>query len=98
MKKIIFSLIIVLGLTGCSYDRSPLLNTTDLNKVDFSTINSMKRGESCSSRILFFIGPFGSQEIVKAATSAKISKVEFVDYKTTSYVVYTKSCVIVYGK
>lgn len=98
MKKIILSLLVVFGLSACAFDRTPVLNTADVTKVDFSRVSSMKKGTSCSNTVLMFIGPFGSQEITKAAQSANISKVEILDYKTTAYgPFFAKSCIIVYG-
>ncbi|MFV0625748.1 MAG: TRL domain-containing protein [Alphaproteobacteria bacterium] len=96
MKKIFLSLAILLGTSACSYDRTPLMNTSDLSRVDFSKISEMKKGEDCSTTVLFF-GPYGDRSIVNATKKARISKVEVVDYTANSYIFSSQSCVVVYG-
>ena len=100
MKKILLALILVilLGVSGCSLARSPVTNTVDLTKIDFSNAESLQESEACATYILGFIGPIGDAKIIDAIKSANIKKVYAVDYKSGFYVLFSQSCVVVYGE
>ncbi|MDR1360726.1 MAG: TRL-like family protein [Rickettsiales bacterium] len=98
MKKILI-LTGALALGACTVQTTPAVNTTDLNKVEFSKISEMKRGESCHKKFLLVFGPFGTQSIARATEKGEISKVNFVDYSATvAFPFYADNCTVVYGE
>jgi len=97
MKKLLICALLIAGLSACAYDRTPLVNYADITKVDFSNASSFKEGSDCATTILWF-GPFGSQNVIKAAKDGNISKVEVVDYELNNYILFGRGCVIAYGK
>jgi hypothetical protein len=96
MKKALLILVTTLVISGCSINSRNGVNTSDLNNVDFT--KDFKSGDACEFRFLIFFGPFGDASVVKAAKSADITKVDLVEYKSTSYIVFGKSCTIVHGE
>jgi len=97
MKIGILFALVTLSFAGCTAISTPVLNQVNLSESDFSKVDSMKRGEDCSSYVLFF-GPFGSQSLRTAVRNGKISHVKAVDEEVSTYVVYSKSCIIAYGE
>ena len=95
-------LIAVIGLAflalGCSTQYSPAINSVDLTKVDFTNAKSFKKGEACGIYLLGLFGPFKQARIIDAIKSANIKKVSAVDYRYAYYVLFSKSCVVVYGE
>ena len=95
-------LIAVIGLAflavGCSTQYSPAINSVDLTKVDFTNAKSFKKGEACGIYLLGLFGPFKQARIIDAIKSANIKKVSVVDYRSAYYVLFSKSCVVVYGE
>jgi len=97
MKKIFLTCALALFLAACAYGRTPVINTANIDQIDFSQIDSMKRGRDCSWGVLF-LGPFGTQKVTNAVRRAGISKVEVVDYDIRSWILFARSCVEVYGR
>lgn len=73
------------------------VNTNSLESLDFSRVQTMKRGESCARTILGFISD-GSASIADAARAAGIRTVELVEYRHTLNPLFAKQCTIVYGR
>lgn len=76
---------------------TPVVNNTDLSKIDFSKVSAMKSGESCA-RWYFIFGPFGTESLVTAAKNGGLSKVEVVDYKQESQFFVFSRCIVAYGR
>ena len=83
-----------LTLTGCVLVRTPVINTTSIDNVDFS--RSFKSSEACQSRFLFF-PQVGDASVMTAAKAGGIKNVQLVDYKSTESFIFTKTCVMVWG-
>ncbi|MCL1891946.1 MAG: TRL-like family protein [Alphaproteobacteria bacterium] len=94
MKK----LLIILPMLLCGCVSTPVMNNTDLGKVDFEKLLNSRQGKACQSFILGFI-PFGpGASVAKAAWSVGIKKVEYVEYITVNaFPIVIQSCVKVYG-
>lgn len=86
------------GLSACVSTITPATNTVPVEAVDFTTVADMKRGESCASVYLFFIGPIGDASVVKAAQAAGIRTVEVIDYEFDWNPFVQKYCVVAYGR
>ncbi len=86
-------LLVVVG--GCSIARSPASNNVNLNDVDLS--KATKTGHNCAYYLLGVIGPFGDASVKKAADTGGLSKVAMVDYESGWYLLFSNTCVIVYG-
>ncbi len=84
--------------SGCSLKRSPVLNTVDLSKIDFSNSASMKEGSACATYILGVLGPIGDPSVFRAIQNSKIKSVKAVDYQSGWYLLFTQDCVVVYGE
>ncbi len=95
MKKALAGAVLALGLSGCSAVAMNSGNSADLNKVDFT--KEFKTGEACESTVLFF-GPFGSSSVVDAAKNGGISKVDVVEQRVNSIILFGQRCTIVYGE
>jgi len=100
MNKILAlgSLGILLSLTACAPQFTPMINTTDVSQVDFSNVDELKVGTDCAHYLLGIVGPFGRAELVEAVKDAEITKVKTVDYSSHNYLVYSRMCVKAYGE
>lgn len=85
----------LLGLSGCMTVRN-VTNTTNITGLNITSPN-LKKGTDCSTYILGLIGPFGNTTIRDAAKDAKITKIAYVDYEDSYYLLYGQRCTIVYG-
>ncbi|MDD2365761.1 MAG: TRL domain-containing protein [Desulfuromonadaceae bacterium] len=100
MKKMVLLLATVgmmVSLTGCISQFSPVVNDVKLNEVDFSQASTWREGESCQLKILNLL-PVGTASVKNAAQEAKISKVLLTDYNYQWYMFFERMCVKVYGK
>ena len=99
MKKTIALSIMVATVfltTGCTAKYSAGVSTVDITKTDMTKIDSMKSGEACVSRFLFF--PTGLDATANtAAKKAGISKIEYQEVNHTEAFIFGSSCVKVYG-
>lgn len=99
MRKIsvLIVFVVFLGVTaGCSLQRSPVLNTADLSRFDFSNSASLKESQACATYV-FGLGPFGNPSVMDAIRDGGIKTVKVVDYRQGWYLIVSKDCVVVYG-
>jgi hypothetical protein len=96
MFKKILAVAILAITTGCATTMSPIVNTTDLKEIDFSTM-SLKEGEDCAT-YWFGIGPFGTAKVSVAARAARIKKVLLVNNSFKFNLVSWSQCVTVQGQ
>lgn len=94
--KFVAIVLVAMGITACASLKTPVSNTVDVGKVDFS--REMKQGNSCQFYLFGLLGPFGNASVVNATREAGISKVDVVDHKNGWYVLVTQQCVTVYGQ
>ena len=96
MKNILLVLIsfVIIGCTTVS----PITNTVDLTNTDFINAKDFKEAKACEIYFLWFIGPFGNAQIIKAIQENYIKKVYAVDKYFTNYILFQEKCVIVYGE
>jgi hypothetical protein len=97
MKNILLVLISFV-IIGCSIAESPITNTVDLTNTDFINAKDFKEAKSCEKYFLYFIGPFGNAQIIKAIQDNYIKKVYAVDKYFTNYIFVQEYCVVVYGE
>ena len=97
MKNILLVLISFV-IIGCSVAVSPVTNTVDLTSIDFSNARKFKEAKACATYILWFIGPFGDAQIIKAIQKSNIRKVYAVDLFSSDYILVQQKCVLVYGE
>ena len=82
--------------TGCTYKFSAGVSTVDITKTDMKKVDSMKSGEACVSRVLFFPTSLDATANT-AAKEAGISKIEYQEVTATNAILFGSSCVKVYG-
>ena len=86
----------VLGCTGLI---TPAITTYPVDQaMDFSQLQTMKRGESCSTTILGIFGPNGDATVASAARGAGITQVRYVDNRIRNYLLWYRFCVVAYGE
>ena len=96
MKNILLVLISVV-IIGCT-TVSPITNTVDLTNTDFINAKDFKEAKACEIYLLWFIGPFGNAQIIKAIQENYIKKVYAVDKYYSDWIIFQKRCVLVYGE
>ena len=96
MKNILLVLIsfVIIGCTTVS----PITNTVDLTNTDFINAKDFKEAKACEIYFLWFIGPFGNAQIIKAIQENYIKKVYAVDRYYANYLIVQEICVFVYGE
>ncbi len=96
MKNILLVLIsfVIIGCTTVS----PVTNTVDLTNTDFINAKDFKEAKACEIYLLWFIGPFGNSQIIKAIQENYIKKVYAVDKYFSNWIIFQKRCVLVYGE
>ena len=96
MKNILLVLIsfVIIGCTTVS----PITNTVDLTNTDFINAKDFKEGKACEIYLLWFIGPFGNAQIIKAIQENYIKKVYAVDRYYANYLFVQEICIFVYGE
>lgn len=92
MKKI-FMMLAILATTGCTFSRTPYINTTKEIPIDLGTTST----QACSIHLLGFIGSFGDNSIAKAAREAGISTITYYEKTYNYYILWGESCNTVYG-
>jgi len=105
MKKILvlFALAMTLfGNVACT-TVSPAVNVATLDSIDFSDVETMKKGESCSVYVLGLFGPLGDSNLKDATKEARIRKVRYVEKTRGGFPMLTmpliyKSCIVAYGE
>ena len=96
MKNILLVLIsfVIIGCTTVS----PITNTVDLTNTDFINAKDFKEAKACEFYFLWFIGPFGNAQIIKAIQENYIKKVYAVDRYYANYLFVQEICIFVYGE
>lgn len=95
MKRII--VLCLFCLCGCM--STPVINQTDLSKVNFTELKSQKVGISCTVVYLGILPLETSASVAKAAWEAGIEKVLYVErYQANAWPLVYRDCVVVYGK
>ena len=96
MKNILLVLIsfVIIGCTTVS----PITNTVDLTNTDFINAKDFKEAKACEINFLWFIGPFGNAQIIKAIQENYIKKVYAVDKYFSNWILFQRRCVLVYGE
>ena len=86
-------------LTSCSAVRQPTGGgmNIQLDQVDYSYVDRIKEGESCSYSLFGLIGPFGDIKMTQAIKKARISQVTNYDYSYKHFILFSKNCIRVYG-
>jgi len=97
MKNILLVLISFV-IIGCTIAESPITNTVDLTNTDFINAKDFKEAKACEIYLLWFIGPFGNAQIIKAIQENYIKKVYAVDKYYSDWIIFQKRCVLVYGE
>ena len=97
MKKLILTLAIVLGVSACAITHSPVMHTIELKDMDYTNINNIKEGESCSLSLLGLIGPFGDIKLVDAIKDGNINKITNYDFNTKNFILVQKHCIRAFG-
>lgn len=91
----LFLVACLIFLAGC-VSTPPIMNTTDLSRVDFSDVKKFHRGESCTTFLLGII-PFGSTRITAAVRDGRIKNLKVTEYEVRHFVVFSQFCLIAYG-
>ena len=106
MKKFICLILSYLILTSCgtSKDLAKTLRFADGGKVfgsdqiGFKELKKMKKGESCTYHLFFFIPIFGDGSIITAAEKGDINNVQLIGETGFWYGgFFNKNCTVVYG-
>jgi len=98
MKKIILLIPFVLLLASCGVKYTPVVNMTDISKIDFQ--KDIERTEkNCAYRLLNYLPLIGSSySAIEIAKEAGFHKVSAVDYQDDYFGILSRKCIIVYGK
>ncbi len=97
MKKIILTLALIFSLSACVATHTPVMHTIELKDMDYSNIDNLKEGESCSISLLGLIGPFGDVKLTNAVKNGRITKLTNYDYNYQNYILAQRQCIRVYG-
>ena len=101
MRKIFkYSAVAVVAMlltSGCTHKASVGASNIALTKVDMKKVETMKKGEACSSWFLIF--PTGLDSTARqAAKNGDISKIIYQEYSHTDYLIGGSRCITVFGK
>lgn len=96
--KTLLPLLTLLLLSACVVQRTPVMNYVDVSDVDWTQVTSMRSGQDCSWYFLGALPLSGSASMVQAVSRAGISKLHVADYKTSSFLLVSKRCIVVYGE
>lgn len=90
---------LVAGTLGCTAALTPAATVypTDAD-IDFSQLESMKQGESCSLTVLGIFGPNGDASVAAAARAGNLTRVRYVDNRFENYFLWHRLCVVAYGE
>jgi hypothetical protein len=97
MKKIIFTLSTLLLISSCGIKHTPILNTSNISEINFpADVN--KKSKSCAYG-LGSMAPFtGSTSVIEAAKKSGFKKVTATDIENKFYLIFNKTCAVVYGR
>ncbi len=98
MKKLLATALLAstLCLGACTYQYTPVLHGTDLQKVDLGS-GRIRKGTACGQRILFF-GPFEDYGVVRAAQNGRIRRILITEERIRDFVLFSEFCTTVYGE
>lgn len=88
---------LILVGTACSSRVPAVVNAIDTSEIDFSNVDKMKSGTACEGLLFNVIPLSGSSDLVDAIKDAKVSHVTAVEYEFTTFIVFGKRCVTVFG-
>ena len=95
MKKIILLAVACMFLsTGCAVIDHNVQNRIDATDINFA---NLKKGTDCQIWVLGLF-PLTDSDIDQAAKEANIKKLKYVEYNDGYYILFSKSCVVVYGE
>jgi hypothetical protein len=100
MRKIQLAVIgILIPLcSACTAAFAPAtMNTVSLNDLNFAEVENMRRGEACATTILGLFTD-GEAMVTTAARNGRISRVEVVEHKVSGNPLFSRQCVIVFGR
>ena len=97
MKKLFLSFAASALLSGCAFS-TPIANTTDLSKVDFSNSYEFKQGSDCSYSLFGILPVTPGARFIDAVQDANLTKVHFVEHGYEFYLLFGRHCVRVYGE
>lgn len=97
MKKLFITAFTAISLSACVDTK--YINQIDLQNTDFGALAHQKYGQACDTGILFFIPLETERSIAKAALSAGISKVSYVETESfNAWPLVWNNCILVYGE
>lgn len=97
MKKIIILLPIILLISSCGVRHTPSVNTTDITKIDF-TKDLTKSEKNCAYNFWNLMPIVGSSySAIEVAKEAGFRKVLAVDHQYDNFLLFRRSCIVVYG-
>lgn len=97
MKKLLIVTATAISLSACV--DTPYINQIDLQNTDFEQLSQQKYGRACDVIFLFFIPLETRRSIAKAAFSAGIRKVSYIETEyINAWPLVWSNCVVVYGE
>lgn len=97
MKKIIFTLSTLLLISSCGIKYTPILNTNNVAEINFPTDVS-KKSKSCAYGLGSFPPFVGNASVIETAKKSGFKKVTATDVENKFYLLFNKTCAVVYGK
>jgi hypothetical protein len=97
MKKLIVLTLVVL-LSSCGIKYTPIVSTAPTNTIDFSS-DLKKEERECAYGLLWF-PPFAGSDIsvVSIAKKNGFKKVAIADHQADFFILFNRTCTIVYGE
>jgi len=97
MKKL-SALFVLAFLASCGIKYTPSLNTMPTNTIDFSS-DLKKEERKCAYGLLWF-PPFAGSDIsvVSIAKEGKFKKVLLTDNQADFFILFNRTCTVVYGQ
>ena len=103
MRRIMLSAIIM-AMAGCAStgDLAKTLRYADnrpvgVDKIQFTDLNKMNRGEACTINIFYIFPLWGDGSILTAAAAADINNVQLIGQTDRWYFPFSRNCTVVYG-
>lgn len=104
MKKLAAIIAIMMTVSGCAAtkDLAKTLRYADntpvgVENIKFINLAAMKKGESCTFNLFYFIPLFGDGSIITAAKKGNINTVELIGQTGFWYFPFSTDCTVVYG-
>ncbi len=98
---ILFSLLV----SGCYINYKDLAKTlrhsdnsqADIGEIGMKGLKTMKRGESCTYTLLYFIPIYGDSSVLTAADKGNINHVRYYGETGYWFFPFTRECTLVFG-